>query len=66
MEFIKNLFTREKILSFFDLVYSWLENLALRIFGDLPYEPLRNLLVNPWFWIILIALFFLGLIFRRR
>jgi len=66
MGFIRNFFTNERILSYLDRPYSWLENLLLGIFGKLPYEPLRDLLINPWFWIILAALVFLVLVFRRR
>lgn len=66
MEAIKNLFTAEKIKSFFINIYNWLENILETAFGRIGYEPIRNLLTNPWFWIIIIALFILSLVFRRR
>jgi hypothetical protein len=66
MEFIRNFFTRENFSSFFDRFYSWLENILDNIFGGMGYEPLRDLFLNPWFWIILLALLILGIIFRRR
>lgn len=66
METLKNFFTAENLESFFSNIYNWLENNLAIVFGKIPYEPIRNLLVNPWFWIIIIVLFLLSLIFRRR
>lgn len=66
MEAIKNFFTLENMRPIFENMYTWLENFLIRVFGNLGYEPLRNLLTNPWFWIIIVVLFLLGIIFRRR
>ena len=66
MEAIKNFFTLENMRSLFETIYTWLEDLLMRVFGNLEYEPLRNLLTNPWFWIIILALILLSIIFRRR
>ena len=66
MEAIKNFFTLENLHSLFVTIYTWLEDLLTKIFGKLGYEPLRNLFTNPWFWIIILALFLLSIIFRRR
>ena len=66
MESIKNFFALENINSLFMTVYTWAEDLLTKIFGKLGYEPLRNLFTNPWFWIIILALFLLSIIFRRR
>jgi hypothetical protein len=66
MEAIKNFFTLENMRSLFETIYTWLEDLLIRVFGNLGYEPLRNLLTNPWFWIIILALILLSIIFRRR
>lgn len=66
MEAIKDFFTMENMRSLFEIIYTWLEDFLIRVFGNLGYEPLRNLLTNPWFWIIIVALFLLSIIFRRR
>jgi len=66
MESIKKFFTKDNALSLYDRFYNWLEGLLVDVFGNFPYEPLRALLINPLFWIIILALIFLGLIFRKR
>lgn len=66
MEFIKSFFTKENLTMLFERFYSWLENTLETIFGGMGYEPLRDLFINPWFWIILVALLLIGIIFRRR
>jgi hypothetical protein len=66
MEIIKNFFTKDNISSLFEQFYKWLEGLLASVFGNFTYEPLRDLFVNPWFWIIILALILLGLIFRKR
>jgi len=66
MESIKDFFTMENMRSLFEIIYTRLEDFLMRVFGNLGYEPLRNLLTNPWFWIIIVALFLLSIIFRRR
>jgi len=66
MEFIKSFFTKDNLTSLFERFYAWLENILDTIFGGMSYEPLRDLFINPWFWIILIALLILGILFRKR
>jgi len=66
MESIKNFFTKDNALSLYDQFYNWLEGLLVDVFGNFTYEPLRTLLINPLFWIIILALISLGLIFRKR
>lgn len=66
MEAIKDFFTMENMRSLFEIIYTWVEDFLMRVFGNLGYEPLRNLLTNPLFWIIIVALFLLSIIFRRR
>ena len=66
MEFIKGFFTKDNFAGLFERFYGWLENILDTVFGGMVYGPLRDLFINPWFWIILIALFILGIIFRRR
>jgi hypothetical protein len=66
MEILKNFFTKDNALSLYEQFYNWLEGLLINVFGGFPYEPLRALLINPLFWIIILALIFLGLIFRKR
>jgi hypothetical protein len=66
MEFIKDLFTKDNFAKLFERLYAWLENILDTVFGGMSYEPLRDLFVNPWFWIILLVLLILGIVFRRR
>ena len=66
MEIIKNFFTKDNISSLFEQFYKWLEGLLASVFGNFTYEPLRDLFINPWFWIIILTLIVLGLIFRKR
>ncbi|OPL17421.1 MAG: hypothetical protein AVO38_00055 [delta proteobacterium ML8_D] len=66
MEEIKNFFTSENLKSFFVNIYSWLEDILTKAFDKIEYEPIRNLLINPWFWIIIVFLFLLSFLFRRR
>lgn len=66
MEGIKNFFNAENFKSFFVTAYSWLENILTKAFGKIGYEPIRNLLTNPWFWIIIVVFLLLCIIFRRR
>ena len=66
MEIIKNFFTKDNISSLFEQFYKWLEGILADVFGNFTYEPLRDLLIIPWFWIIIFALVILGLIFRKR
>ncbi|MFO7929309.1 MAG: hypothetical protein R6U35_06560 [Candidatus Humimicrobiaceae bacterium] len=66
MDLIKNFFSAENIERLFNKFYLWLEGLLQNWFKDITYEPIRELLTNPWFWIIILILFFLAFIFRRR
>ena len=66
MEFIKGFFTKDNFTRLFERLYAWLENILDTVFGSMEYDPLRNLFVNPWFWIILLVLLILGIVFRRR
>ena len=66
MDWTKNFFTLENFKITLIKIYDWLQDLLIKIFGNIKYEPIRDLLSNPWFWIILLALFILGRIFRRR
>jgi len=66
MDWIKSFFTIENFKIILVKIYDWLQDLLVKIFGNIKYEPIRDLLSNPWFWIILIILFILVRIFRRR
>ncbi len=66
METIKNFFTSENFKNFWINFYSGFESVLDFIFGKIKYEPIRELLSNPWFWIIILVIFLLSLIFRRR
>ena len=66
MNTVENFFTLENIKSFFIDVYDWLENALTIAFGNIGYEPIRNLLINPCFWIMIIVLILVCFIFRRR
>lgn len=66
MEGIKNFFTKDNALFLYTRFYDWLESLLVDVFGNFSYAPMRTLLVNPLFWIIILVLIFLGLLFRRR
>jgi len=66
MDLIKDFFSKENIAELFVKFYDWLQSVLLVLFGNIGYEPIRDLLVNPYFWIIIFFLLLLGLIFRRR
>jgi len=66
MEAIKNFFISEKFKNFWINFYNGFQNMLDSLFGKIQYEPIKVLLTNPWFWIIIIVLLFLFLIFRRR
>jgi len=66
MEVIKDFFTGENMAALWEQFYSWLEGILLNIFGNFSYGPLRVLLINPWFWLIIILLIVLGILFRKR
>jgi hypothetical protein len=66
MEAVRNFFTKDNMYALFGQFYRWLEGLLENVFGNYSYEPLRVLLTNPLFWIIIIVLIILGFAFRRR
>ena len=66
MEEIKGFFTPENIKELALKLYEWFSEVLISIFGKIEYNPMRALLTNPWFWIILIALAILLVLFRRR
>ena len=63
---LKNFFSSENISFLWGKIYEWLEVTLKTLFGKIPDHPIRDLLVNPWFWFIIIFLLILALIFRRR
>jgi hypothetical protein len=66
MEAIKNFFISEKFKNFWIGFYNGFQSILESVFGKIKYEPIKVLLSNPWFWIIIIGLLILSLIFRRR
>jgi len=63
---LKNFFSSENIGFLWGKIYEWLELTLKTLFGNISYRPIRDLLINPWFWFIIIFLLILTLIFRRR
>ena len=63
---LKNFFSSENISFLWGKIYEWLGVTLKTLFGNIPYHPIRDLLINPWFWFIIIFLLILALIFRRR
>jgi hypothetical protein len=47
-------------------IYGWSEASLKTFFGKVPYPPIRDLFMNPWFWIIIVLIIILILAFRRR
>ena len=47
-------------------IYGWFEAALKTFFGKVPYPPIRDLFINPWFWIIIVFMIILILAFRRR
>jgi hypothetical protein len=47
-------------------IYSWFETALKTFFGKVPYPPIRDLFLNPWFWIIIVFIIILFISFRRR
>jgi hypothetical protein len=66
MEVLKDFFSKDNITFLFDKFYNWFEGILTNTFGNISYEPIKVLLVNPWFWIIIAAIIILGIIFCRR
>ena len=46
--------------------YEWFELTLITLFGRIPYEPIKNLFINPWFWFIIIFIIILAIFFRKR
>jgi hypothetical protein len=63
---LKNFFNLKNFEFIWAKIYEWLGITLKTLFGQISYTPIRDLLVNPWFWIILVILILLGIIFRRR
>lgn len=59
-------FEGERISSLANKAYEWFELTLITLFGKIPYEPIRDLFTNPWFWLIIFFIILLFLIFRRR
>jgi len=66
IENIKAFFSGENLKFIWLKIYEWFEITLKTLFGKIPYPPIRELLINPWFWIIIIFILILILIFRRR
>jgi hypothetical protein len=66
MEAIRSFFTGENVLALWDQFYRWLGGLLENVFANFTYEPLKVLFINPYFWLIVLALLLLWLIFLRR
>jgi len=62
----RDFFSAENIRHLWQRAYEWFEITLKTLFGKIPYEPVRDLFVNPWFWFILLFIIILWLIFRRR
>lgn len=63
---LHDFFKIENLMHLWSKAYEWFEITLKTIFGKIPYEPIRDLFINPWFWIIVIFILILGIIFRRR
>ncbi len=66
MEQVKSLFNLETIKELSIKIYDWAQTALDTLFGNISYHPIRDLLTNPWFWIILAFLLVLGILFKRR
>jgi hypothetical protein len=63
---VKTFFNGENLRHLIIRSYEWFELTLKTIFGKIPYLPVRDLFMNPWFWFIIIFIFMLILLFRRR
>jgi uncharacterized membrane protein len=63
---IEDFFKGEGVASLWDRIYEWFENTLRTLFYRIPYEPIRDLFTNPWFWLIVVFLVILLLLLRRR
>jgi len=64
--YLKNFFSAKNLGFLWGKIYDWMEVTLKTLFGNITYHPIRDLLINPWFWLIILFLLFVGLIFRRR
>ncbi len=63
---LQGFFSGENIKALSVKVYEWFEITLSTLFGKIPYEPIKDLFINPWFWFILIFIVILIIILRRR
>ena len=59
-------FNAENFREFWLKIYGWFEVALKTFFGKVPYPPIRDLFMNPWFWIIIVFIIILAIAFRRR
>ncbi|OQA21256.1 MAG: hypothetical protein BWY60_00755 [Actinobacteria bacterium ADurb.Bin346] len=63
---LQEFFSAENMRFLWMRMYQWFEITLRTLFGKIPYSPIRDLLINPWFWVIIVFILILILIFRRR
>ena len=63
---LENFFKGDGITTLWDRIYEWFEITLRTLFGRIPYEPIKDLFINPWFWLIVVFLIVLLLVLRRR
>ncbi len=66
IQHLQEFFSAENLKFLWMRVYEWFEITLKTLFGQIPYTPIRDLLINPWFWVIIVLIIVLILIFRRR
>ncbi|MBM3707865.1 MAG: hypothetical protein FJW69_05945 [Actinobacteria bacterium] len=66
IENAREFFSAENLKFIWVKIYEWFEITLRTLFGKIPYPPIRELLTNPWFWIVIVFMIILILIFRRR
>lgn len=66
IEEFKAFFNSENIKHIWEKSYEWFDLTLKTIFGRIPYDPIRDLFINPWFWFILFFIIITALIFRRK
>ncbi|MBM3700493.1 MAG: hypothetical protein FJW68_06240 [Actinobacteria bacterium] len=63
---VHDFFKIENLSHFWLKIYEWFELTLITLFGKIPYLPIRNLFINPWFWFMLAFVIIIILIFKRR
>ena len=63
---LQDFFNGENIKALSVKVYEWFEITLRTLFGKIPYDPIKDLFINPWFWFILIFMVILIVVLRRR